>query len=195
MRTVKTLIRLGRCPGWSVFAGRTVTLLVLSYRGSFTSITVVNIYCAKVIWGTFCIFNRHTIDCNWIVITDGIDWKLSDATQSTWFYFEQYQDKSMLTRKCRIKDSAVADPEVVRGFKQTPSWAWIISFSWGISGQPAQIKPPLGKFEPLIEKSWIRPCSVTDRELSCIFLCMSPSFFSGILYSLLRLKYYQTPVV
>ena len=33
-RTAKTLIRLGGCPGWSVFAVRTVTLLVLSCRGS-----------------------------------------------------------------------------------------------------------------------------------------------------------------
>ena len=35
-RTAKTLFRLGGCPGWSVFAGRTVTLLVLSCRGSCT---------------------------------------------------------------------------------------------------------------------------------------------------------------
>ena len=32
MRTAKTLIRLGRCPGWSVFAGRTATLLVFVMR-------------------------------------------------------------------------------------------------------------------------------------------------------------------
>ena len=35
MRTAKTLIRLGGCPGWSwVFAGRTATLLVLSWGSS-----------------------------------------------------------------------------------------------------------------------------------------------------------------
>ena len=34
-RTAKTLISLGGCPGWSVFAGRTVILLVLSCRGSY----------------------------------------------------------------------------------------------------------------------------------------------------------------
>ena len=34
MVTAKTLIRLGGCPGWSVFAGRTVTVLVLSCCGS-----------------------------------------------------------------------------------------------------------------------------------------------------------------
>ena len=195
MRTVKTLIRLGRCPGWSESSLGAQSLCWFCHIAHLLPLQLLTSIVQKSFGAHFCIFNRHTIDCNWIVITDGIDWKLSDATQSTWFYFEQYQDKSMLTRKCRIKDSAVADPEVVRGFKQTPSWAWIISFSWGISGQPAQIKPPLGKFEPLIEKSWIRPCSVTDRELSCIFLCMSPSYFSGILYSLLRLKYYQTPLV
>ena len=33
--TAKTLIRLGGCPGWSVFAGCTLTLLVLSRGGSF----------------------------------------------------------------------------------------------------------------------------------------------------------------
>ena len=38
MRTAKSLIRLGGCPGWSdwVFAGRTLILLVLLCRGSST---------------------------------------------------------------------------------------------------------------------------------------------------------------
>ena len=35
MRTAKTLIRLGGCSGGSVFAGSTLILLVLSFRGSF----------------------------------------------------------------------------------------------------------------------------------------------------------------
>ena len=35
MQTAKTLIRLGRCPGWSVFAGCTLILLVLSCRSSY----------------------------------------------------------------------------------------------------------------------------------------------------------------
>ena len=35
-RTAKTLIRLGGCPGWSVFAWCTVILLVLSWGGSYT---------------------------------------------------------------------------------------------------------------------------------------------------------------
>ena len=52
MRTVKTLIRLGGCPGWSVFAGRTLILLVLSCRGSF------------FIWSTgtctTCMYNRKS---------------------------------------------------------------------------------------------------------------------------------------
>ena len=34
------LIRLGRCPGWSVFAGRTVILLVLSWGGSFVLLSL-----------------------------------------------------------------------------------------------------------------------------------------------------------
>ena len=34
MRTVNSLTRLGRCPGWSVFAVCTIILLVLSWGGS-----------------------------------------------------------------------------------------------------------------------------------------------------------------
>ena len=34
MRTAKTLIRLGGCPGFRVFVGRILILLVLSCRGS-----------------------------------------------------------------------------------------------------------------------------------------------------------------
>ena len=38
MRTAKTLVRLGGCPGWSVFAGRTLFVLVFSCRGSYIQI-------------------------------------------------------------------------------------------------------------------------------------------------------------
>ena len=49
-RTAKTLIRPGRCPGWSVFTGRTVILLVLSCHSS----NAKNIDCIKYMYMQFC---------------------------------------------------------------------------------------------------------------------------------------------
>ena len=53
MWTAKTLIRLGRCPGWSVFAGRTVILLVLSWGGSHTCYKDLKF---RLLWNNLLVF-------------------------------------------------------------------------------------------------------------------------------------------